>query len=102
MTNEEKSALKEKSRQIRYMAMDAIGRVGIGHVGGCTSIAEALVVLYTRHMRINPRDPKVELSAEVINVHTIKPIDAETVLASVRKTGAAVTCENHNILSARS
>lgn len=38
------------------------------------------------------------VSSEVINVHTIKPIDAETVLASVRKTGAAVTCENHNII----
>ena len=38
------------------------------------------------------------VSAEVINVHTIKPIDAETVLASVRKTGAAVTCENHNVI----
>jgi len=39
-----------------------------------------------------------KISAEVINDHTIKPIDAETVLASVRKTGAAVTCENHNII----
>jgi transketolase len=38
------------------------------------------------------------ISAEVINVHTIKPIDAETVVASVRKTGAAVTCENHNVI----
>ena len=38
------------------------------------------------------------ISAEVINVHTIKPIDAETVVASVRKTGAAVSCENHNVI----
>lgn len=38
------------------------------------------------------------LCAEVINVHTIKPIDAETVLASVRKTNACVVCENHNII----
>ena len=38
------------------------------------------------------------ISAEVINVHTIKPIDAQTVLTSVRKTGAAVTCENHNVI----
>jgi transketolase len=50
-------ALKEKCRQIRYMAMEAIGRVGIGHVGGSMSIVEALVVLYKRHMRIDPRDP---------------------------------------------
>jgi len=38
------------------------------------------------------------ISAEVINVHTIKPIDTETVINSVRKTGAAVTCENHNVI----
>ena len=38
------------------------------------------------------------ISCEVINVHTIKPLDAETVLASVRKTGAAVTVENHNVI----
>lgn len=38
------------------------------------------------------------IRAEVINVHTIKPIDKETVLASLRKTGCGVTCENHNIL----
>ncbi len=38
------------------------------------------------------------IRAEVIDVHTIKPLDAETVVASIKKTGAAVTCENHNVL----
>ena len=38
------------------------------------------------------------IDAEIINVHTIKPIDRETVIRSARKTGAAVTCENHNVL----
>lgn len=38
------------------------------------------------------------ISAEVINVHTIKPLDRETILASLRKTGAAVTCENHSVI----
>ncbi len=38
------------------------------------------------------------LDAEVINVHTIKPIDRETVLASAVKTGAVVTVENHNVV----
>jgi len=36
------------------------------------------------------------ISAEVINVHTIKPLDRETILASVKKTGCAVTAENHS------
>lgn len=39
---------------------------------------------------------KQGVKAEVINVHTIKPLDEEAILASVRKTGCAVTCEEHN------
>ena len=38
------------------------------------------------------------IDAEVINVHTIKPVDRETVLASARKTGAVLTVENHNVV----
>lgn len=38
------------------------------------------------------------IQAEVINVHTIKPVDCEMVVASVKKTGCAVSCENHNII----
>ncbi len=40
------------------------------------------------------------IDCEVVTVHTVKPIDAETVLASVRKTNAVVTCENHNVMGA--
>jgi transketolase len=36
------------------------------------------------------------ISAEIINIHTIKPLDAEAVLASVRKTKCAVSAEEHN------
>ena len=39
---------------------------------------------------------KEGVKAEVINVHTIKPLDVEAVIASVGKTGCAVTCEEHN------
>lgn len=38
------------------------------------------------------------IDAEIVNVHTIKPIDREAVVKSARKTGAAVTCENHNVI----
>jgi transketolase len=37
------------------------------------------------------------ISAEVINLHTIKPLDQEAVIRSIQKTGCAVTCEEHNI-----
>ncbi len=39
---------------------------------------------------------KQGISAEVINIHTIKPLDEEAVLKSVAKTGCVVTCEEHN------
>ncbi|MBT8283280.1 MAG: transketolase family protein [Muriicola sp.] len=38
------------------------------------------------------------ISAEVINIHTIKPLDEEAVLTSIRKTGCVVTAEEHNFL----
>ena len=38
------------------------------------------------------------ISAEVINIHTIKPLDEEAILKSVAKTGCVVTAEEHNML----
>ena len=38
------------------------------------------------------------ISAEVINIHTIKPLDEEAILESVKKTGCAVSAEEHNFL----
>jgi transketolase len=38
------------------------------------------------------------ISAEVINIHTIKPLDEAIILKSVRKTGCVVTAEEHNFL----
>jgi transketolase len=38
------------------------------------------------------------ISVEVINIHTIKPIDKDTVVQSIRKTKCAVTAEEHNII----
>ncbi|HTX87630.1 MAG TPA: transketolase family protein [Bacteroidales bacterium] len=35
------------------------------------------------------------ISAEIINIHTIKPLDRKAVLDSVRRTGCAVTAEEH-------
>lgn len=37
------------------------------------------------------------ISAEVINIHTIKPLDEAAVVASIKKTGCIVTAEEHQI-----
>ena len=37
------------------------------------------------------------ISVEVINLHTIKPLDVDAIVASISKTGCAVTAEEHNV-----
>ena len=38
------------------------------------------------------------ISASVINIHTIKPLDEDLIVAEAQKTGAVVTCEEHSII----
>lgn len=38
------------------------------------------------------------ISAEVINIHTIKPLDEEAIVKSAKKTGCVVTAEEHQII----
>lgn len=38
------------------------------------------------------------ISCHVVNVHTIKPIDREGIIAAAKKTGAVLTVENHNVI----
>ena len=38
------------------------------------------------------------IDAEVINIHTIKPLDEELILASAKKTGRVVTAEEHSVI----
>lgn len=40
---------------------------------------------------------KEGISAEVINIHTIKPLDVDAILKSVAKTGCVVTAEEHQM-----
>jgi len=38
------------------------------------------------------------ISAEIIDIHTIKPLDEKIIIESAKKTGAIVSCEEHNFL----
>lgn len=38
------------------------------------------------------------ISARIVNIHTIKPIDADIIVKAAKETGAIVTAEEHNIL----
>ena len=60
MDDNVKQILDNKCRRVRYLIVDAIGKLGVGHLGGCMSIVEALVVLYYNHLRVDPGNPKME------------------------------------------
>lgn len=52
--------LKELAKNIRANIVEAIASIGVGHIGGCLSIADVLAVLYGKHMRYDPKNPKME------------------------------------------
>ncbi len=58
MTPEDLAFLRAKAKEIRKLTIDAIGYLGVGHIGGALSLVEALTVLYYRHMRVDPHNPR--------------------------------------------
>ena len=61
-----------------------------------------VTIVATGHLVWEALEASVELnengiSSEVINIHTIKPLDEDLILNSVSKTGCLVSAEEHNI-----
>ncbi len=48
-----------KCTEIRRLILKTIGTLGSGHIGGSLSIVELLVVLYEKHMNIDPQNPNM-------------------------------------------
>ena len=55
---------------------------------------------YMSHLAVEAAEILAQegISAEVINIHTVKPLDSELITASARKTGAVVTAEEHSVI----
>lgn len=49
-------------------------------------------------MKANKLLKQEGINADIINIHTIKPLDKDAVIESARKTGAVLTAENHNVI----
>lgn len=61
MNDEEKKYLMHKATDIRRLLVTELASIGVGHVGGCLSVVDALVVLYYRQMKnLDPADPHKE------------------------------------------
>ena len=52
--------LFEKAKSIRRSLLETIAHLGVGHVGGSLSIVDVLTVLYYKHMKVDPLQPKME------------------------------------------
>lgn len=52
--------LQAKCVEVRKALLKTIGTLGVGHIGGSLSIVELLVVLYEKHMKVDPQNPKME------------------------------------------
>jgi len=71
-----------------------IGKALMLHEGSDVTIFATGHMVHEAIIAVNELE-KENISAELINIHTIKPLDTEAVLSSVNKTKAAVTCEEH-------
>lgn len=52
--------LEQKAREIRKLAIKAIGELGVGHIGGVLSICDVVAALFFEVMNINPDNPDME------------------------------------------
>jgi len=55
-----RSFLEQKAKRIRYLTMDCIATLGVGHIGGALSVVDVLAVLYSGIMNVDPSNPKME------------------------------------------
>ncbi len=74
-----------------------IGKAEVRRAGGDVTIAACGVIL-GRALEAAELLSEEGLSAEVLNVHTVKPLDADAILASSECTGAVVTVEEASII----
>ncbi len=92
-------ARKQGVRLYRDGSRFEIGRAALLREGGdVTLIASGIMVHQALEAARQLHDEGIE--ARVLDMFTLKPIDREHVTESARKTGAVVTCENHNIIGA--
>jgi transketolase len=58
MTSEQVAELEKRAKEIRVLTIEAVGHLGVGHIGGAMSIVDLLALLYFKRLRIDPADPR--------------------------------------------
>ena len=74
--------------------------IGKGVVARSGSDVTLVATGYMFHLALAAAETleKEGISARVINIHTVKPIDTELLATAARETGAIVTAEEHNVI----
>lgn len=73
-----------------------LGRAQVMRTGGAVSVIACGAMVYEAMMAAEELAGQVDV--EVINVHTIKPLDKQTILSSASKTKRVITAEEHSII----
>jgi transketolase len=60
MTHTELKDLAATAKEIRKLTIDAIGYLGVGHIGGALSIVDILTLLYFKHMHVDTANPRMK------------------------------------------
>lgn len=74
-----------------------IGKANVLKDGSDIAIFATGIMVYQALLAAEELE-KQGVSAAVINVHTIKPLDKETVVAMAKKTGKVITVEEHSVI----
>lgn len=76
-----------------------LGRANVVRDGSDVALFASGAILVPEAAEAARRLEAEGISAAVVDFHTIKPIDRETILRFAGKTGLVVTCENHQIVN---
>lgn len=74
-----------------------IGKAAVLREGGDVTLIAAGIMVYESLKAAN-RLQTEGIEATVVDMFTVKPLDVQTVVECARRTGAVVTCENHNVI----
>jgi|GEM_PF-178521 len=87
------------SRDAIFRIMDFIkGSMGKNHVTAELSKGYFVVIMYKTDLAAAEKLAADGIDAKVINIHTIKPIDEELIVAAAKETGKVVTVEEHSVI----
>ncbi len=75
-----------------------IGRAEVFNEGNDVSIIACGPTVHEALLAAHELEQEENISVRVINNHTVKPIDQETIIQAAKETGAVVTAEDHQVM----